>query len=158
MNRGKGATKQIMYNCAMWLRVQEHKTVPTWRWFQQWLKATPELYTIKTKPITSHRVDMYTKENLRDWFKKEYRQALEFTGIKSGKYIYNIDEKGARIVCPVGEEVVVPIGIKEMYIGVLENCCDSSHKGLTGKRCTSTVLFENTKLKRKEEERGSPRV
>jgi len=28
-NGGKGATKQMMYNCAMWLRVQEHKPVPT---------------------------------------------------------------------------------------------------------------------------------
>ena len=121
MNGGKGATKQMMYNCAMWLRVQEHKTVPTWRWFQQWLKATPELHIIKTKPITSHRVDMHTEENLRDWFEKEYRQALEFTGIKSGKYIYNMDEKGARIACPAGEEVVVLIGIKEMYVGVPEN-------------------------------------
>src|SRR6266542_1128287 len=36
-------------------------------------------------------------------------------------YYNNIDKKGARIVCPVGEEVVVPISIKEMYIGVLES-------------------------------------
>jgi hypothetical protein len=28
-NRGKGATKQMMYNCAMWLRFQEGKTVPS---------------------------------------------------------------------------------------------------------------------------------
>jgi hypothetical protein len=27
-NRGKGATKQMLYNCAMWLRVQENKAVP----------------------------------------------------------------------------------------------------------------------------------
>src|SRR5439155_9129932 len=33
-NGGKGATKQMMYNCAMWPRVQEDKAVPTWRWFQ----------------------------------------------------------------------------------------------------------------------------
>src|SRR2546421_1573425 len=33
-NGGKGATKQMMYNCAMWLRTQEGKTAPTWRWFQ----------------------------------------------------------------------------------------------------------------------------
>ena len=32
-----------------------------------------------------------------------------------------MDEKGARIACPAGEEVVVPIGIKEMYVGVPEN-------------------------------------
>jgi hypothetical protein len=32
-----------------------------------------------------------------------------------------MDEKGARIACPAGEEVVVPVGIKEMYIGVPQN-------------------------------------
>jgi hypothetical protein len=120
-NGGRGATKQMMYNCAMWLRVQENKLVPSWRWFQLWLQSTPELHTIKTKPIASHRVDMHTQDNLREWFEQEYRPALEFTGIRSGKYIHNMDEKGARIACPVGEEVVVPIGIKEMYVGIPEN-------------------------------------
>jgi DDE superfamily endonuclease len=32
-----------------------------------------------------------------------------------------MDEKGARIACPAGEEVVVPVGIKEMYVGVPQN-------------------------------------
>ena len=32
-----------------------------------------------------------------------------------------MDEKGARIYMPAGEEVVVPIGIKEMYTGIPEN-------------------------------------
>ena len=32
-----------------------------------------------------------------------------------------MDEKGCRIACPAGEEVMVPIGIKEIYIGVPEN-------------------------------------
>jgi hypothetical protein len=27
-NKGKGATKQMLSNCAMWLRVQENKAVP----------------------------------------------------------------------------------------------------------------------------------
>jgi len=120
-NGGKGATKQMMYNCAMWLRVQENKSVPSWKWFQLWLKSTPELHTIKTKPIASHRVDMHTEQTLRDWFEREYRPALEATGVRHGKYIHNMDEKGARICVPGGEEVVVPIGIKEMYTGIPEN-------------------------------------
>ena len=111
----------MLFNCAMYLRVKEHKPIPSWRWFQQWLKNTPELHTIKTKPIASHRVDMHTEKDLRDWFETEYRPALEHTGIRTGKYIYNMDEKGCRIACPIGEEVVVPIGIKEMYVGVPEN-------------------------------------
>ena len=120
-NSGKGATKQIIYNCAMYFRYQEKKPLPTWRWFQIWLKNTPELHTIKTKPISHHRVDIHTEKDLRDWFELEYRPALEYTGIRSGKYIHNMDEKGCRITCPTGEEVVVPIGIKEIYVGVPEN-------------------------------------
>ena len=76
---------------------------------------------IKTKPIASYCVDIYTEKDLYDWFENEYRPALEYTGIRSRKYIYNIDEKGAWITCPISEEVVVPVGIKEMYIGVPEN-------------------------------------
>src|SRR5579859_3904740 len=64
---------------------------------------------------------MHTQDHLREWFEKEYRPALEFTGIQTGKYIHNMDEKGARIACPAGEEVVVPIGIKQMYVGIPEN-------------------------------------
>jgi hypothetical protein len=32
-----------------------------------------------------------------------------------------MDEKGARICIPIGEEVIVPIGIKEIYTGIPEN-------------------------------------
>jgi hypothetical protein len=121
IDRGKGATKQMMYNCAMWLRVQDNKSVPSWKWFQQWLKSTPELYTIKTKPIASHRVDMHTKKTLCEWFETEYRLALEATRVRHRKYIHNIDEEGARICVPAREEVVVPIGIKEMYTRIPKN-------------------------------------
>ena len=41
LQEGMGATKQIMFSCAMWLRAQEGKTAPSWRWFQLWLKNTP---------------------------------------------------------------------------------------------------------------------
>jgi hypothetical protein len=60
INGGKGATKQMMYNCAMYFRKQEQKSIPSWRWFQLWLRDTPELHTIKTKPIASYRIDMHT--------------------------------------------------------------------------------------------------
>jgi hypothetical protein len=96
----------------MWLRIQEHKEGPSWRWFRAWLKRTPELHTIKTKPIASHRVDIYTEKTLRDWFELEYHPALEATGIRIGRRIYNIDEKGARIYISAREEIVMPIRIK----------------------------------------------
>jgi hypothetical protein len=49
---------------------------------------------------------MYSEQSLRDWFKKEYRPALEFTGIRTGRRIYNIDEKGARIAVPAGRRLL----------------------------------------------------
>jgi hypothetical protein len=49
------------------------------------------------------------------------KPALEFIRIKCGKYTYNIDEKGCRIACTAGEEVVIPIGRGEMYVRVPEN-------------------------------------
>ncbi len=111
----------MLYNCAMFFRVKVGKAPPSWIWFQMWLKTTKELHTIKTKPIASHRVDMHTEDDLRHWFQTEYRPALEITGVKSGRYISNMDEKGARVCMPSGEEVVVPVAIKEMYTGIPEN-------------------------------------
>jgi hypothetical protein len=76
---------------------------------------------IKTKLITSHRVNIYIKKDFCDWFKKEYKLTLEFTKIRHGKYIYNIDKKGYYIACLLEEEVIVLIRIKEMYVKVPEN-------------------------------------
>jgi hypothetical protein len=32
-----------------------------------------------------------------------------------------MDEKGTRLACPAGQEVVVPVGITEMYVGIPKN-------------------------------------
>jgi hypothetical protein len=76
---------------------------------------------IKIKLIVSYRVDIYIKQSLCDWFEKEYKLALEFTSIRYRNRIYNIDEKGARIICLTKKEIVVLISIQKKYIGVLEN-------------------------------------
>jgi hypothetical protein len=55
------------------------------------------------------RIPPTSEKNLCEWFKKEYKPALQYTQIRSGKYIYNMDEKGARLACPTGEDIVVPI-------------------------------------------------
>jgi hypothetical protein len=69
----------------------------------------------------SHRVNIHTKQDLCDWFKKEYKLALEFIRVRSRKYIYNIDKKGCCLICLVREDVIVSVRIKEMYVRVLEN-------------------------------------
>jgi hypothetical protein len=69
----------------------------------------------------SYRVNIHTKQDLRDWFEKEYKLALKFTRVKNRKYIHNINKKGCRLLCPIREDVIVPIRIKEMYVRVPEN-------------------------------------
>jgi hypothetical protein len=69
----------------------------------------------------SHRVNIHTKKTLCDWFEKKYWPALEFTGVKYRKYIYNIDEKGCWIACLTNKEVIVLVRIKEIYIRIPEN-------------------------------------
>jgi hypothetical protein len=69
----------------------------------------------------SYYVNIHTEKTLRDWFKKEYRLAFEFTGVKHRKYIYNINKKGCRIACLADKEVIVPVRIKEMYMRIPEN-------------------------------------
>jgi hypothetical protein len=64
---------------------------------------------------------MYTEKHLHDWFETEYAPALKITNIRRGTYIHNMDERGARVCMPTGEEIIVPIGIKEMYTGIPEN-------------------------------------
>ncbi len=122
---GMGATKPMLRAAAAYLRRQEGKDPPSERWFSQWLKSTTCLHTIKTKPISRHRVDMHTERDLKEWFEQQYRPALEHTGIldqeRPQDYIHNIDEKGCRIAMPGGQEVVVPIDINDMYVGIPEN-------------------------------------
>jgi hypothetical protein len=50
-----------------------------------------------------------------------YEPALGVMNIRHGTYIHNMDEKGARVCMSMGEEIVIPIGIKERYTGILEN-------------------------------------
>jgi hypothetical protein len=78
---------------------------------------------------------MYTEQTLCDWFEREYRPALEATGIQHRNRIHNIDEKGAKICVPAKEEVVVPIGIKEMYTKIPKN-----RMSLTVIKCISVKL------------------
>jgi hypothetical protein len=113
--------RQMMFNAIVFLRAGDRKPPLTWRWFQYWLKATPEVYKIKTKPIASQRVDMHTEEDIFDWFENVLRPAIYRRDIYDGSRIHNMDEKGARLGCPAGQEVIVPVYIKEMYTGVPEN-------------------------------------
>jgi hypothetical protein len=58
-----------------------------------------KLYIIKPKPILSYYVNIYTKQDLCNWFKKEYKLVLKFIKVKSRKYIHNINKKRYCLVC-----------------------------------------------------------
>jgi hypothetical protein len=64
---------------------------------------------------------MYTKKDLCEWFKKEYKPALKFTRIRYKKYIYNVNKKSCYIICSLGKKVIVLIRIKKIYVKVLKN-------------------------------------
>ena len=115
----------MMYSAATYLYRQQGKEPSSKCQFQGQLNNTTELYIIKTKLISRHHVDIHTEKDLREWFEKEYWPALEYTSICDQEYpnrfIYNIDEKGYRIACPRDQDVVVPLVINEMYVGIPKN-------------------------------------
>jgi len=119
---GLGATKQMVFAAITFLKASEEppKEPPSWRWFQTWLQSNTDLHTIKTKPIAQARIEAHTEKDLEVWFDK-YRATLHKYGIKKAKNIHNMDETGARIGCPAGEEIIVPIDVKEVYTPSPEN-------------------------------------
>jgi hypothetical protein len=97
------------------------KPAPSWSWFQKWLKANKALHTIKTKPINRQRIDVHTEADIKVWFEEKLRPIIKQRGISHAKDIFNMDETGARVGCPKGEEVVVPVELKELYTASPEN-------------------------------------
>ena len=68
---GYGATKAMVYAAIGCLRVNQipPKDPPTWRWFQTFIKAHPELFkALKTKAIARVRVSAADVEEVKDWF------------------------------------------------------------------------------------------
>ena len=55
---------------------------------------------------------------------------LKHRNITHAKDIFNMDETGARVGCPKGEEVVVPTELNELYTSSPEN--SSYYKGCHG--------------------------
>jgi hypothetical protein len=64
---------------------------------------------------------MHTEEDIFDWFENVLRPAIYRRDIYNRSRIHNMDKKGARLGCLAGQEVIVLVYIKEMYIRVPEN-------------------------------------
>jgi hypothetical protein len=65
-------------------------------------------------------VDTHSEKDLKDWFAK-YKETLQRYNTRKPKNIHNMDELGAQVGCPLGEEVLVPIEVKELYTLSPEN-------------------------------------
>ena len=103
---GLGATKQMVIGAIRCICEKEGKTGPSWSWFAKWLKKNVALHSLKTKPIERARLQSHSEKEVEEWY-QGYRAALAKYKITKGKHILNMDESGARVGCPGGEEVVV---------------------------------------------------
>ena len=111
LNHGLLPTKGVLISAITRLRALENKTPPSASWFQKWWKTQP-LHKIKTKPIARVRVTAQDKDEVSQWFVK-YKEVVKKHEI-SRKDIWNFDETGFRVGCPKGEEIYVPLDVKEV--------------------------------------------
>jgi hypothetical protein len=51
-------------------------------------------------------------KEVKEWFKK-YREVVDKYHVEK-QYIFNFDETGFRVGCPRGEEIYVPLDVKEV--------------------------------------------
>ena len=93
---------------------------PSSSWFINWLRNNSSLYTIKTKPIAHARLNSHTEDDVKAWF-QDYHDTLHEYKISKAKNVLNIDESGARVGCPTGEQVIVLSDVKELYTSSPEN-------------------------------------
>ena len=120
-----GASFAMVKEAIAFLQSQESppKPRPSDIWFEKWYQGLRErgiLHTIITKPIAMTRLESHTEDDICKWF-QEYRQTLHKFKINNARYVYNMDETGARAACPTGEKVIVPCNIRELYVGSPEN-------------------------------------
>jgi transposase len=114
---GYGATKQMLFATIGFLKEQEipPQKPPSWRWFQQFLKAHPELFrTLKQKPIARIRVTAGDITQVTNWF-GEWALFCIKHNIRP-ENILNFDEGGFRVGVAPGEEIIVPAYIVEVSI------------------------------------------
>jgi hypothetical protein len=93
------------------IRVRQPLPPPSKSWFQKWWKTQP-LRKIRTKPVARLRVSGQDKTEVQEWF-KNYREVIQKHNIKR-RDIWNFDETGFRVGCPKGEEIYVPLDVKEV--------------------------------------------
>jgi hypothetical protein len=115
--RGYGATKSMVFAAIGFIKEKEDppQKAPSWRWFQLFLKAHPELFrTLKTKPIARVRVTASDINEVTAWF-QEWMSFCTQHSIQP-ENILNFDEAGFRVGVAPGEEIIVPPYVVEVSI------------------------------------------
>src|ERR1700761_1134398 len=102
-------THGVVYNAICGLKAKEKK--PSLGWFKKWYHKAG-LHTITTKPIAVVRVTAAQINEVERWF-QQYRVNLAKYQIKT-KNIYNFDEVGFRVGCARGQQILVPLDIREV--------------------------------------------
>jgi hypothetical protein len=116
LDHGLLPTKGVILSAITRLKALENKPPPSTSWFRKWWKTQP-LHKIKTKPIARVRITAQDQEEVRQWFAR-YRQVLREHRISRGN-VWNFDETGFRVGCPKGEEIYVPLDVKEVGLLLL---------------------------------------
>ncbi|PQE27005.1 transposase protein [Rutstroemia sp. NJR-2017a BVV2] len=120
-NARQYTTKRQIYAAIARLKAEEnpYTNPPSWRWFQQWFKSTKSLHTVRTKPISYKRVGAHDLGHIEHWF-ADYKSGLARYKITT-ENLYNINETNVRLACLIGQEVIVPAEIAEVYEETPEN-------------------------------------
>jgi hypothetical protein len=126
LDHGHLPTKGVVLSAITHLRKQQDKPPPSNNWFLKWWKTQP-LHKIKTKPIARTRITAQDKQEVKRWFEK-YRDALEKYSI-SRKDIWNF-EIGFRVGCPRGEQIYVPVDVKEVSLLYLIRLLLTKYSGI----------------------------
>jgi hypothetical protein len=109
-------TQGVVLGAITYLRRLESRPPPSDSWFKKWWKTQP-MHKIKTKPIARDRISAQDTKEVKEWFKK-YKEVVDKYQVQK-KDIFNFDETGFRVGCPRGEEIYVPLDVKEVRIILL---------------------------------------
>ena len=98
------------------LRAQEHppKPPPSDSWLTKFLKKSQALHTIRQKLHERTRFESHDIDTVERWF-VGLRELMDEKKIKKASHIWNFDESGVMVGNPTGEQVIVPIDIKEVH-------------------------------------------
>ena len=111
LEHGHLPTKGVILGAITHLRRLESLPPPSDAWFKKWWKTQP-IHKIKTKPIARDRISAQDMKEVKEWFKK-YREVVDKYHVEK-QHIFNFDETGFRVGCPRGEEIYVPLDVKEV--------------------------------------------